>query len=572
MKKLINDPRAVVREMLESAGDLNGELALLEADQVVVRRPRDGHTKGNVAIISGGGSGHEPAHVGYVGEGMLSAAVVGDVFTSPSVDAVLAAIRQVQTPAGVLLIVKNYTGDRLNFGLAAELARAEGIAVEMVLVADDVALKDTVPPDRRRGIAGTVLVHKLAGASAASGAPLAEVAAVARSAAADVRSMGVGLGPCIVPAAGRPGYELGHDEVELGLGIHGEKGVARIKAAPADRLVDEVLDRTLEGLSPADTSELVVLVNGLGGTPAMELSIVARRALSHIRDRGFGVPRAWIGNFMTALEMPGFSISVMPADAQRLALLDLPTDAPAWTRGFKPPAQRNVVSPRKTDAQPDSPHELTLFGQRMRRIVSAVADTLADAEPELTELDAKAGDGDLGASLSRGAAAIKALSDGDYRTPATLLQAMSLAVRRAIGGSSGPFYAIALTRAAVALRGIDEPNEADWRNALAAGIAAIAELGGAARGDRTMLDALIPALEAWDAAIPKGFADAASAATRSAVATADMRPRQGRASYLSSRAAGVPDGGAVAVAMWMGAIARTLADESGTQIRARSAG
>ena len=263
MKKLINDPRSVVREMLEGTVDVHPALALLEDEQVVVHVKPAGVEDRRVAIVSGGGSGHEPAHVGYIGNGMLSAAVVGDVFTSPSVDAVLAAIRQVRTESGVLLIVKNYTGDRLNFGLAAELARAEGIEVEMVLVADDVALRDNVPLDRRRGIAGTVLVHKLAGAAALRGASLAEVAATARAAAADVRSMGVGLGPCIVPAAGLPGYELGHDEIELGLGIHGEKGASRVKAAPADELVDVVLEQILEDRPLAPGQEAALLVEAL---------------------------------------------------------------------------------------------------------------------------------------------------------------------------------------------------------------------------------------------------------------------------------------------------------------------
>lgn len=205
MKKLINSPTTVVRELLEGLVSLDPGLALLAEEQVILRQPLAAAGERPVAVISGGGSGHEPAHAGYVGEGMLTAAVAGDVFTSPSVDAVLAAIRAAAGPAGALLVVKNYTGDRLNFGLAAELARSEGIPVETVLVADDAALRHTVAPERRRGIAGTVLIHKLAGAAAAAGRPLDEVAALARAASAELRSMGVALGACTVPAVGHPG-------------------------------------------------------------------------------------------------------------------------------------------------------------------------------------------------------------------------------------------------------------------------------------------------------------------------------------------------------------------------------
>ena len=224
MKKLINDPRHVVREMLEGLVDLSPDQALLGEEGVVVRADLPPPEARPVAVLSGGGSGHEPAHAGYVGAGLLSAAIAGDVFTSPSVDAIVAAIRAVAGPAGAVLVVKNYTGDRLNFGLAAELAARDGIPCEMVVVADDVALHGIVEPERRRGIAGTVLIHKVAGAAAASGQSLHDVAAVARAAAASLGTMGVALGACTVPAAGKPGFTLGEDEIELGLGIHGEKG------------------------------------------------------------------------------------------------------------------------------------------------------------------------------------------------------------------------------------------------------------------------------------------------------------------------------------------------------------
>ena len=236
MKKLINDPSGLVREMLEGARRAPGT-ALLGDEHVLVRSDLPAAERRPVAVISGGGSGHEPAHAGYVGAGMLSAAVCGEVFTSPSTDAVLAAIRATAGPNRALLIVKNYTGDRLNFGLAAELARAEGIPVEIAIVADDVSLRRHTPRERRRGIAGTVLVHKIAGAAAALGLPLAQVAAAAREAAAQLGSMGVALGGCTLPGAEKSGFTLADNEIELGLGIHGEGRRAQRHAAgrPADR-------------------------------------------------------------------------------------------------------------------------------------------------------------------------------------------------------------------------------------------------------------------------------------------------------------------------------------------------
>ena len=326
MKKLVNDPRRVVREMLEGVCDLHPGLALLADFDVVMRADLPSPERRSVAVISGGGSGHEPAHAGYVGPGLLAAAIAGDVFTSPSVDAVLAAIRAAAGPAGAVLVVKNYTGDRLNFGLAAELARAQGIPVEVVVVADDVALRNTVPRDRRRGIAGTVLIHKIAGAAAASGLGLAEVAALARAAAADLGTMGVALGACTVPAVGRPGFDLGPTEIELGLGIHGEQGVERTALLPADAVVERLIGSILADLELPHGAGVALLVNGLGGTTTMELAIVARHALAVLRRRGLQVERAWMGDFLTALEMPGCSLSILKVDRARLALLDAPAE------------------------------------------------------------------------------------------------------------------------------------------------------------------------------------------------------------------------------------------------------
>lgn len=560
MKKLINDPRNVVREMLEGLVDLNPGLALLDGEAVVLRADLPSPAERKVAVISGGGSGHEPAHGGFVGPGLLTAAVAGDVFTSPSVDAVLAAIRASAGPAGAVLVVKNYTGDRLNFGLAAELARQEGIPVEIVVVAEDVSLRDLVAEDRRRGIAGTVLVHKVAGAAAEAGKPLAEVARLAREAAGALGTMGVGLGACTVPAAGAPGFSLGEDEIELGLGIHGEKGVERCPIRSADEIVETILGAILADRKLGRNARVALLVNGLGATPPMELSIVARRALACLREHGIVVDRAWCGNFLTALDMPGCSLSVLALDDERLALLDAPAQAPAWVPGQPVRAERKVVSKAsgsETGAGEAAPGPLS---DRLRKAAHAVAAALEAAEARLTELDGQAGDGDLGASMRRGAEAIRALPDSAWATPESAFAAVGNAFRRAIAGSSGPFYATALLRASRQVAGRPVPDAAAWDAAFAAAVEAVMEIGGARPGDRTMVDALVPAHQAWVEARRNGstVADAwqacVTAAERGAEATSSMSPRLGRAAYLGQRAVGVPDGGAVAVATWLRAL------------------
>lgn len=566
MKKLINDPRAVVREMLEGLVGITPGLALLDGETVVVRA--DAPMDGQVALISGGGAGHEPAHAGYVGTGMLSAAVSGDVFASPPTDAVLAAIRAVAGPAGVLLIVKNYTGDRLNFGMAAELARAEGIPVEMVIVGDDVALSADGEHAGRRGIAGTVLVHKIAGAAAAAGLPLAEVKREAEDAIAAIGTMGVALSACTVPAAGRPGFTLAEEEIELGLGIHGEQGVRRERIVAADALVDEMLSRIVADKGIGAGDRVALMVNNLGATPTMELAIMARRALHFLQERGIVVERAFAGTFLTALEMAGCSLSLMRLDDRRLARLDAPTGATAWPRvpAFGPavPDRPRVPVPR-THARPVQGRAATGQGRQLGKVLRAVFAALRDDEARLTELDRIVGDGDLGLSLARGAeAAERQLATWPLDDPAATLRALSATLLRAIGGTSGPLYAAFLLRAAGALQDTAKPAAADWVSAFQAGNAAVAELGGAGPGDRTMLDALLPAAEAMQAAIASGLESVqalergVAAAREGAAHTATMTPRRGRSSYLAARAIGHADPGAEAVVTWLRAVQGAL--------------
>ncbi|QTD94864.1 dihydroxyacetone kinase family protein [Burkholderia anthina] len=564
MKKLVNRPSDVVREMLEGIARQSPHLAILGDEHVLVRQPLPDPAQRPVAILSGGGSGHEPAHGGYVGEGMLSAAVCGEVFTSPSTDAVLAAIRASAGPNGALLVVKNYTGDRLNFGLAAELARAEGIPVETVIVADDVSLRGRVERGQRRGIAGTVLIHKLAGAAAARGLSLARVAAIARDAAADLGTMGVALDGCTIPGADKAGFSLADHEIELGLGIHGEKGVERTAPQPADALVDTLLSSIVADLVLDRGERVALFVNGLGATPDMELAIVLRAAHDNLSRRGIAVARAWAGTFLSALNMPGCSISLLRLNEERAALLDAPTQARAWPGGGA--VNTRIRAAAAAVHEPPLP-PLDAAGRawaaRLQPALHAVAQALIEHEATLTELDTAAGDGDLGASMRRAAQAILDLPEAAYGTPAGTLAALGAALRRAIAGSSGPFYATALLRAARRLgeaADVAEPSARDWAAAFRNAVDAISELGGAHAGDRTMLDALVPAAVAFDRALDddrdhaSAWAAAVEAAERGAQQTAGMTPRAGRASYLGERAIGTPDGGAVAVAYWLRAL------------------
>jgi dihydroxyacetone kinase len=327
--------------------------------------------------------------------------------------------------------------------------------------------------------------------------------------------------------------------------------------ASADEIVATVLDTIVGELPPAARRDVAVLINGLGGTPPMELAVVARRTLQSLRDRGLTPVRAYTGNYMTALEMPGISLTLLPLDADRLALLDAPTDAAAWTSSGRIPETMLTRPVTRTEVEPAHQAAPGPLSATMQAVLLAVADALEAAEAELTELDARTGDGDLGASMARAAEAAKALPQHSYSNPAHLLADLGNTLRRAIAGSSGPFYATALLRAAAELDGIAEPSPAQWRAAFSAAVTSIGELGGAKPGDRTMLDALAPALGAWQAS---DFSAATAAAEHGAAATAQMHPRLGRASYLGERALGTPDGGAVAVAIWLKALAGSLAN------------
>ncbi|QRG06562.1 dihydroxyacetone kinase subunit DhaK [Xanthobacter dioxanivorans] len=542
MKHFFNSADTLVSDAIDGLilGS-GGRLARLDGYpeiKVVVRtdRPAD-----RVAVISGGGSGHEPAHAGFVGEGLLDAAVCGEVFASPTVDAVLAAILAVTGPAGCLLIVKNYGGDRLNFGLAAERARALGLDVEMVIVGDDIALPDNPRP---RGIAGTVFVHKAAGFAAAAGLPLAEVTRRAKDAAGAVKSLGVATATCSIP--GRPAearMEDGH--AELGLGIHGEPGLERIVLPGAARLVADMIGRF--GADVREAPRLALLLNNLGGAPALELSIVLREIL--LSPVG---PRIELvlgpAGAVTALDMRGFSISLMPLDDSRHAWLTAPVAVPAWPAARTPGAITVIEPSRRLQARVVA----ASADPAARKLIRTICDTLIAAQHDLDALDARVGDGDTGSTFA--AAARKVGADLDLlplADPAALCEAVAERLSRVMGGSSGVLLSIFAAAAGVALKRGDSV-----AMALRAGAGRMQHYGGAAPGDRTMIDALLPAVRAL--ADGAGLAAAALAARAGANATAAMTSaRAGRSSYLSAAdLAGVVDPGAEAVARVMEALAK----------------
>ncbi|MET0933778.1 MAG: dihydroxyacetone kinase subunit DhaK [Mycetocola sp.] len=332
MKKLINDPKNVVTESVEGFASAHADIVRASTDPVFLVRadaPAD-----KVGIISGGGSGHEPLHGGFVGYGMLDAAVPGAVFTSPTPDPIVAATAAVNGGKGVLHIVKNYTGDVLNFETAADLAAADGIEVRSVIVNDDVAVQDSLYTAGRRGVAGTVLVEKIAGAAAQRGDSLEKVAAVAEKVISQVRSMGVALTPCVVPHAGEPSFALEDDEIEIGIGIHGEPGREKIKLQPADAIVDRLLGPIIDDIPFTSGDQVLLLVNGMGGTPQIELYIVYRRAAQVLAERGIEVVRSLVGNYTTSLEMQGMSLSVLKLDDELTGLWDAPVQTAAlrWGR------------------------------------------------------------------------------------------------------------------------------------------------------------------------------------------------------------------------------------------------
>ncbi len=531
MAQFINKREDVVTEAIDGVLALSGG-ALTRLDgyphiRVVLRSDWD---KSKVAIVSGGGSGHEPAHVGFVGHGMLTAAVCGDVFASPSVDAVLAGILAVTGPAGCLLVVKNYTGDRLNFGLAAERARAFGLKVNMVIVGDDIALPDL---PQARGVAGTLFVHKIAGALAERGADLDTVTAAAKKVIAGTHTIGMSLDTCRVP--GSPKEErIPEGKAELGLGIHGEAGVEQIDFAGARASVATMAERLTAVMGEGAH---VALINNLGGTSVLEMSVLAHDLIN--LPLGKRITHT-IGPapLMTSLDMQGFSVSVFAADKAELELLKLPVAIAAWPGVSE-------VRPIAVSALPDGLTPITPMASdhgATRAFLIDCCKVLIAAEQDLNALDAKSGDGDTGSTL---AGAARALINAIDRLPLSdhtqLLRAIGLELSQTMGGSSGVLLAIFFAAA-----GDGASSGLPMREALRTGLARMQEIGGAKIGDRTMIDALSPALDALGDSV---VAAAAAARTGANFTSTLTRAKAGRAAYINAKQLeGHVDPGAEAVA------------------------
>ena len=567
MKKLINRPEKVVEEMLQGLSVLQPGSIRLSGHKVMIRAEAERTRDQQVAIISGGGSGHEPAHSGYIGAGMLSAAVAGEIFTSPSSDSVLAAIRAVAGKPGALLVVKNYTGDRLNFGLAVEMARAEGIPAEMFIVDDDVSLKAAEHATGARGLAGTIFIHKLVGAAAAEGKSLTDVTATGKAAVHSLATMGLSLSAGTSPLVGKPSFELGEDEMELGLGIHGEPGVKRMQLRSADELTEILLTEILKHGKFGREKRVAVMVNNLGATTEMELAIVARHATPFLESKGFSVERIYAGTFLSSLDMAGISISVLGVNDEWLHWLDAATSAPAWPnvpkqRPGKPDAR--IATEISFKAGPSIGKDThTETGKRVRRAIESACNALIGAEDELTEMDRITGDGDLGISMRRAAeAVISAVDSYPLNDVPETLKALGHTLQREMGGSSGPLYGMLFLRCGNVLEDSSTIGMTQWIETLDQGWSAISELGGAKPGDRTMLDALVPFVEslktAGEEVSRQTFLSAVKAAEHGVDATAQMKPRLGRSSYLGERVLGHPDPGAKALAIWLRAASEAL--------------
>uniref|UniRef100_A0A8C6W2S8 Triokinase/FMN cyclase n=1 Tax=Nannospalax galili TaxID=1026970 RepID=A0A8C6W2S8_NANGA len=571
MGKLVNSVEGCADDALAGLVACNPDLQLLQGHRVALRSDLDS-LKGRVALLSGGGSGHEPAHAGFIGKGMLTGVIAGAVFASPAVGSILAAIRAVAQAgtAGTLLIVKNYTGDRLNFGVAMEQARVEGIAVEMVVIGDDSAFT-VLKKAGRRGLCGTVLIHKVAGALAEAGMGLEEITKRVSVIAKAMGTLGVSLSSCSVPGS-KPTFQLAADEVELGLGIHGEAGVHRIKMAPVDQIVTLMLDHMTSASNASHVpvqpgSSVVLMVNNLGGLSFLELGIIADATVRLLEGRGVKVARALVGTFMSALEMPGVSLTLLLVDEPLLKLIDAETSAVAWPNV----AKISVTGQKRIRAAPTEPQEVpeaTAAGgeasKQMVLVLERVCTTLLGLEEHLNALDRAAGDGDCGTTHSRAAKAIQDwLKEGPApASPSQLLSRLSVLLLERMGGSSGALYGLFLTAAAQPLKAkTDLPA---WSAAMDAGLEAMQKYGKAAPGDRTMLDSLWAAgqeLKAWKnpgANLFSVLTKAVKSAEAAAEATKNMEAGAGRASYISSSRLEQPDPGAVAAAAILRAILEVL--------------
>lgn len=591
MKKIMNTPETFVYDMCHGLAAAHPELEFVEKYKVVKKKDINDN---KVSLISGGGSGHEPAHAGFVGKGMLDAAVCGDVFASPSQVQVYNAIKACATDKGVLLIVKNYSGDCMNFNNAMSDAQDDGIKVDAVYVNDDIAVKDSLYTVGRRGVAGTVLVHKCAGAAAEQGKSLEEVKAVANKVIDNVRSFGFAFTSCTVPAAGHPTFDIGDDEMEFGVGIHGEPGRFREKidystGTFCDDLSRRIVTDLEEDLALKSGEEVVLLINGFGGTPLQELYILNNSVTKALAKDGVKIHKTIVGNFMTSIDMAGASISVLRVDSELKALVDYPVNTPALTwgaamseqaqaaleavqaigraLGYAPVAEEHHTAKKKAAAKETEEvavYEVegkpevteTINTAAFVQIVDKMADVIIENEVPFCEAD-KMGDGDFGMSIAKGFKQLKAdwatRKKGDI---GQFLVSCSEIIKEYCGGASGPIWGSAFKYAGKSMLGKKEVSLADVALLFTEANRGVYETGkksfgkGAEIGDKTLVDALKPCAMALTKAaeegksLREGLALGAKAAHEGAEATKTHVATLGRAGTVGERSIGYPDAGA----------------------------
>lgn len=568
MKKFMNQPEHMVMEMCNGLVLAHPELEFLKKYKIIKKKTIN---ENKVSIISGGGSGHEPAHAGFVGKGMLDAAVCGDVFASPSQIQVYQAIKSTAGDKGLLMIIKNYSGDMMNFKNGAALAIEDGIQVEYVKVDDDIAVEDSLYTVGRRGVAGTVFVHKIAGAAAEEGRDLTEVKMAAEKAAANVRSIGVAFTSCTVPAKGTPTFKLAEDEMEYGVGIHGEPGIKREKMLSADELANRMTIDLIKDLEINEEDEIAVLVNGFGATPLQELYVLNNSVTRVLSQKKIKVNRMFVGNYMTSIDMAGASLTFLKLDDELKDLLSRPSDTPAMkVVGPVEPSEYMEVLEEKTDvlvsfkAETNESYaviqneQLTL--QNLMFLVDKMSEVIIQNEVPFCELDSHAGDGDFGMSVAKGFKQLKREWKDIIRQPdltiGSFLHACSLVIMEYCGGASGPIWGSAFRAAGKATMDKNDLSIAEFANMLQEAVKGIQATGersfgrGAEVGDKTLIDALIPCVESWmdsvstEKTFKKAFEEGAAAAVEGAEKTKDIVARMGRAGTVGERSLGYPDAGA----------------------------
>lgn len=583
MKKIMNEPDQVVKQMCHGMALAYPKLAFTEKYNFITRKvPK----KDKVILISGGGSGHEPAHAGFVGEGMLDAAVCGDVFASPSQIQVYQAIRETRSDKGTLLIIKNYSGDMMNFKNAACLAQEDGIQVDYVRVDDDIAVQDSLYTVGRRGVAGTIFVHKIAGAAAEAGGSLEEVKAVAVKAAGNVKSIGFALTSCTVPAKGTPTFEIGADEMEYGVGIHGEPGIRREKQITANALAERMVAQLLEaqGMEDSAEEETAVLVNGLGGTPIQELYILNHSIQDVLAKKKIKTVYTLVGNYMTSIDMAGASVSILKLDEELKKFLFADCSTPALKIDRVPESVvfHKLATESKTHDFSYSSRTSSDYGviqgekitlHNMIYMIDCMSECIIQNEVLFCELDAHAGDGDFGMSVAKGFRRLKEVWGEileESADIASFLHACSLIIMEYCGGASGPIWGSAFRAAAKMAEGKEVLSAQDMAELLQGAVRGIQNTGersfgrGAVVGDKTLIDALVPCADQWTELAPTGtplikiFKEAAQAAREGAQRTESIVARMGRAGTVGERSLGHPDAGAYALGVIFNDLASKL--------------